>query len=390
MASVEPWTPDPKTGKPRYRAHWRGVDGRPQSKVCRTQREATNLGVKKEAAKLDGTYIDHKAGQETLRSYSTTWLASQVFNDSSRETLERRIRVHMWPTLGDLQLGRIRASTVQAWVKGLACAPSTAGHILGNLSTIMSAAVDDGAIPKNPCLAKSVKAPTQIKSPVVPFVTDEVFGIIDGHPDRLRAIPVLAAGLGLRQGECFGLAVSDIDFLGRWVYVNRQVKRVHCHRRLALPKGGKKRKIPLPKWVAIELAEHIRRESVHSFAGIEVDEGADNPGDFLFGFNDRPLFAHNYNRIIWKPSITSLGIDASVRGNGLHRMRHTFASEMLSEGEDIASLAEWMGHSNATTTLRVYAHFMPKKEDRTRARMDNAFRRSDGCTDVAGGAVDAG
>jgi integrase len=32
-------------------------------------------------------------------------------------------------------------------------------------------------------------------------------------PDRYQALVKVAAGLGLRQGEAFGLAVEDVDFL---------------------------------------------------------------------------------------------------------------------------------------------------------------------------------
>jgi integrase len=43
-------------------------------------------------------------------------------------------------------------------------------------------------------------------------------------PDRYRAIMAAVAGLGLRQGECFGLAVDDVDFLRGVVHVRRQTR----------------------------------------------------------------------------------------------------------------------------------------------------------------------
>lgn len=50
----------------------------------------------------------------------------------------------------------------------------------------------------------------------------------------------------MRQGEVFGLAVDDIDFLHRVVHVRRQVRIVGSRLRFAPPKGGKERDIPLP------------------------------------------------------------------------------------------------------------------------------------------------
>jgi integrase len=42
-------------------------------------------------------------------------------------------------------------------------------------------------------------------------------------PDYWSAVPIVAAGLGLRPGEVFGLQVADVDFLRRTVTVTRQL-----------------------------------------------------------------------------------------------------------------------------------------------------------------------
>ena len=66
------------------------------------------------------------------------------------------------------------------------------------------------------------------------------------------------SGLGLRQGEVFGLAAGDVDFLRRTVHVRRQVKRVGGGRMMfGPPKGGKERTVPLPQTVALALSAHI-------------------------------------------------------------------------------------------------------------------------------------
>ena len=54
----------------------------------------------------------------------------------------------------------------------------------------------------------------------------------------------VAAGLGLRQGECFGLAVDDVDFLRGVVHVRRQVRIVGSRLAFAPPKTGKTRGHP--------------------------------------------------------------------------------------------------------------------------------------------------
>ena len=83
-------------------------------------------------------------------------------------------------------------------------------------------------------------------------------------PERYRIAVVLGAGLGLRQGEIFGLSPDDVDFLRGTVEVRRQVRQVKGHKLVfGLPKGNKARTVPLPASVrdllAAYLADHPAR-----------------------------------------------------------------------------------------------------------------------------------
>lgn len=80
----------------------------------------------------------------------------------------------------------------------------------------------------------------------------------DALPPRYRALVTLAAGCGLRQGEAFGLAVEDIDFLRLVVHVRRQVKLIGSQLVFAPPKYRKERDVPLPDGIALDLSAHIR------------------------------------------------------------------------------------------------------------------------------------
>ncbi|MFE5190489.1 hypothetical protein [Streptomyces sp. NPDC056628] len=70
-------------------------------------------------------------------------------------------------------------------------------------------------------------------------------------PDVYREMVSLGAGCGLRQGEIFGLAVEDVDFLGGVVRVTRQVKLIRGVQAVfGPPKGGK----GLLTWRAVRTA----------------------------------------------------------------------------------------------------------------------------------------
>lgn len=52
---------------------------------------------------------------------------------------------------------------------------------------------------------------------MVPWTTDRVAAVVDARLEGYQAVPVVAAGCRLRQGEVFGLRIEDVDFLRRKV-----------------------------------------------------------------------------------------------------------------------------------------------------------------------------
>jgi hypothetical protein len=54
---------------------------------------------------------------------------------------------------------------------------------------------------------------------------------------------------------------------------------------------------------------------------------------------------------------------AGIRRIRFHDLRHTFASLMISNGEDIVRVSRLMGHATASFTLNVYSHMIPREHD---------------------------
>ena len=80
----------------------------------------------------------------------------------------------------------------------------------------------------------------------------------------------------------------------------------------------------------------------------------------------------SFNANVWKPAIRAAGIEDDRR-NGMHVLRHTYASVLLDAGESIKALSLYLGHADPGFTLRVYTHLLPSSEDRTRRAIDRAF-----------------
>jgi integrase len=208
-----------------------------------------------------------------------------------------------------------------------------------------------------------------------------------GAASRYAALADLGAGLRLRQGEAFGLAAEDIDWLHRVVHIRRQVRIVGSTMTFAPPKGGKERDIPLADSVALRLSAHIAAcPPAPVTLPWKVPDGKPVTARLLVT-TPRGAAVHrsNFNVGSWQPALRAAGIPAG-RTNGQHALRHYFASACLANGVDIRALSEYLGHHDPGFTLRTYVHLMPDAADRTRQAIDAAYASSDGPATAQGGA----
>jgi integrase len=373
MASIQKRT---RNGKMTYRVQYRDPSGAMRGKVFARKVDAQRWKTENEHAKLHGAWMDPKAGKATLHDYAQAWCAAQTFDETTREAVALRLRLHVYPHLGDYQLAALRPSVIQAWARGLQqqLAASYVRVVFANLSAILQAAVDDGIIARNPCRVGSVKPPALDRRKVVPWPAERVAAVAAALPDRYRAIVAVAGGLGLRQGECFGLAVDDVDFLRGVVHVRRQVRIVASRLVFAPPKTGKTRDVPLPESVALRLAAHLEAwPAVAVTLPWREPAGRPETAQLLFSTRERTALARMYfNRHVWKPALDQAGVPAT-RDNGMHAARHYYASALLEDGVNVRAVAEYLGHNDPGFTLRVYVHLMPSSEGRARAAVDRAL-----------------
>lgn len=190
-----------------YRVRWRDPAGRQRSRSFAKKAQAERFRSIVSADLVRGEYIDPDAGKVTFVDYATEWLSAQTFDEATAEAVAHRLRLHAFPVLGDKELRRVKPSTVQSWIRGLdSLAPAYQRVIFANVSTVFAAAVDDELLAKNPCRAASVRRPRVVPRKVVPWERETVLAVRDALPDRYGLLVTLAAGLGLRQGELFGLS----------------------------------------------------------------------------------------------------------------------------------------------------------------------------------------
>jgi integrase len=155
-------------------------------------------------------------------------------------------RLHVAPPFAHCQVRIIRPSRIQAWIKDLSerFGPSTVITAVLVLQGVLDLAVADDAIKRNPVKSPVVHVPGHQASDIEVWGDEIVAAVIDAHPEELPAIPELAASLGMREGELYGLGEEDLDlyqYQQKVLRVRRQVKRVGRDFVFALPKNDRER-----------------------------------------------------------------------------------------------------------------------------------------------------
>jgi len=183
-------------------------------------------------------------------------------------------------------------------------------------------------------------------------ITEKAEGALDGTASSLRALHKaeqvrllvrLAADSGARRGELVALSFDDLD--GRVL----TIARAASGEQVGPTKTRQVRRLTLGQttaelWRASEVTWRQRTTGTSEF------------GEWLFS---RDL---DHRRRLTTSGLghwfAELRDEAGLNGVSLHRLRHTVATYLVGRG-DLLQAQYRLGHRDASTTLRNYAHAMP-------------------------------
>ncbi len=349
----------------RYRVRYRTPDGASRTQTFDRKIDAEQFITSTEHRKLAGQYVDQSAGRTTFGDVARRWADAQPHRDSTAASVEMILRKHIEPTFGHRPIAGIRTSEVQAWVSGLALAPSTVAVVYGKLAAIFNAAVDDRLIASSPCTRK-IRLPRPEGAEVTPMTPEQVRVMVEAVGERYGALVVLMAGTGLRPGEAVGLTYDRVDFLRRTIRVDRQLATMPKVAAVLAPvkTTSSVRTIPVPDSVLTALAAHRERHSPGPFGLIFTD----SKGDPI----RRSALGHIWRRAAVKVNARELKAKraALIVDRTPHDLRHYAASVMIHQGASVKAVQRHLGHASATTTLDTYAHLWPDTEDVTRRALE--------------------
>jgi integrase len=238
----------------RYLSHFRDTSGCEVTKAFALKRDAQRWLDEQTAEMVRGTYVHPTAVKTTVGEWCETWLSGYA---SRRPRTVRQARVHIaqiTTTFGSRPLAAVRPSDVKSWtarLKADGLADSYVYALHNRLSQLMSDAVHDGILARNPCSRRTTPGAGKPR----PYVatTEQVWALHDAVAEHLRPAILLGAFVGLRTAEAVGLRVVDVDFM-RGV-----VRPVQQRDGEPLKSETSRTPLPIPSELALELSAAVAR-----------------------------------------------------------------------------------------------------------------------------------
>lgn len=369
----------------RWLAVWQDPGGRERSKAFQVKAVAAEYAAKMAADVARGTYLDPALGRALVDVLARKHLDLLETAPGTRRRYESVYRLHIKPKFGSRPAGGVQPSEIAAWSRSLADRPGTRRMALMLLGQVFELAVADGVRRDNPVRSNVVTAPRPVRSEREPWTAGVVHAVAE-RCGEYQELVLAAAGLGLRAGEVFGLAASDIDHDNRVVHVRRQVAPVGNSWAFKKPKGGKTRDVPLSRGVAGLLGrlEPPERYGL-PWAREDGSMGRVTTVDLLWRWRDgRHIRQRAWDLAVWKRALAAAGlIDATRRPwkpapeHGMHSLRHFYSTTLLDAGVSLAGVMAFLGHSrkSAPLAIGVYGHVTEATMEAARQAVDQALFR---------------
>jgi integrase len=376
----------------RWLACWDdGLSGTPPTQAFVNKENADNHWKRMEADVERGQYVAPAAGATTVSAIGARWLRTRDVDQATLRRYEQILRLHIEPSFGPRPVRSVLPSEVLEWQneKKQTLGLGTMAVVRFQLVGVFALAMADKMIRENPALHSIVpRIVAKRGTPIEVWSEDRVHRVTDAFDEKLRLLPQLGATTGLRSGELIGLAVDDIDFDRRVIHVRRQIKQVCAGGAYAPPKGGKTRDVPLSGWTAQCIRTHMAKYApLDTTLPWRSAAGEPETHRLLLHAKGRRLTAQTLSLTYWKPALCRAGVlppptpdkyrrkkYAPLR-QGVHQLRHYYASTMLADGTSPMDLAMFLGHADAAFTLAVYTHPMDDANARAVALLDARLGR---------------
>ena len=374
---------DPVTGK--YRKS-------PSRTVHGTKSDATKALMEYRAELMDASAV--KPSDITVGDYATRFHEEREHEFRSplawnREAYEIKRIVAAFGAyrLQDLDTFTLRSAYSRMRKEG--ASESSLHRVHQKLSQIMNQAVDDGLVIKNPCAPISIPRPKPKERHSLTIDEAQRLNsiLLELPASAPRCAVLLALHTGMRRGEVLGLTWEHIHFDKRKLFVAQQYASDKVPRD---PKSKKSKRwisldnevvAYLEEWKRVQKAEldtRKRRLEGEDTDAIAIPQTEKSPvvTNAYGGYYDPNIFGRWFREFCVENGfgkqgrairyVDSHGIPRIKRtgyeGLKFHELRHTQATLLISNGADIKTVQNRLGHSTAALTMDIYAHAIEQND----------------------------
>lgn len=346
-----------KLGRNRYRIFVEGKRDPETGK--RTRMTKTVSGTRKEAER-ERVEMLIRAGEPvdstlTVREYAeAVYLPAkmQELKKSTYEGYESRLRLHVYPGIGDTRLCELTPTAVRSWLSGID-GQSRRREAYRMLRMLCQFAVYDDHLRENPCAR--VKPPRKERYEPTVLDVDGIAAYLElFRGSTVEAAVLLAVGCGLRRGEIAALDAGDVDAATGAVTVGASYLSLASGPEMSTPKSRSSyRTVHMPPGLLPRLLEVIP-ESGPLLVG--EDGGRMHPD----------VITHVYER-------TLRGLPDGVPRVPLKNLRHTSLTLAYDSGSDLYDVSRRAGHSNMSITSRYYVRPKSSRDEQIARAMSDAL-----------------
>jgi integrase len=310
-------------------------------KSCESLRMTINpvTGTPRTMAELVDHYQQKEMTDEGGKSFATRTAYAFYFKD--------------WivPQWGYHSLSDIRTVAVEDWLKTVPLAPGSRAKIRNIMSTLFNHAMRYEWTEKNPIrlVRQSAK---RLSTPDV-LTAEEIGRILAKLTGVYHVMTFLAAVTGLRVSELLALKWADFHFDEAEIHLSRAI---WCQHVGPMKTAASQKPVPMDAGLAALLLDWrgkclYNQDTDYVFASAEMH-------------GKQPLWPSSAMAKHIRPAAKLAGIVKHVRW---HVFRHTFATLLKGNGEDVKTVQESLRHADSKVTLDTYTQgLMPVKREAQR------------------------
>jgi len=359
---------NPQTGR-RQQARRRYTTEREARTALAEITDATAKGqfISRSTLTVEQMFAAYLAGRHKLRESSRAKLEYDLAPLRERYgqlPVQRLTKAHIDALVADLVAGGTRTAkgrTRRSW------SPDSVNKVIASIEQVLADAKAQGIVGRN--VAELVDRVIKPHASVDTYTEAEVQKLLAAIGDDRLAHAWELALSGLRRGEIAGLRWADINLDEKTLAITNN--RVAAGGRSVEndPKSGASRRtLPLPDRLISVLRSAKARQAADRLAV------AATSGSWAYVVSNEigEPYAPGVLSRYWRDAVKAAGIRHIKR----HAARHTCATLMHLQGVPVAVIAAWIGHKDASLTMKVYAH---SQDDALRAAGDTLNRVVTSC-----------